>query len=423
MGNAMEWYDYGVFTSGAIITEIGSHFFPGDHNAALKSFMLLAVSFVVRPLGGVFFGPLGDKIGRQSVLATTILLMAGGTFLVGCLPTYSGSYSFGIGATILIFILRLIQGFSTGGEYGGAATFIAEYAPAKRRGFFGSFLEVGTLTGFILGNVVVLGVTLGLGIHSEAMHAWGWRIPFFFALPLGFVGLYLRLKLEDTPTFRELEEKGRTAEKAPLKETFSEHWRMILHLIGIVLLLNIADYMLLTTMPSYFTQFLKVGDIEATGLIIGIEVVQLMLLPFLGRLSDRVGRKPLLLTAAIGFILLSFPAFKLMQSGGLAGLVIGYLIVAMLLACMLAVIGSTFPAMFPTRVRYGSFAIGYNFSTAIFGGTVGLVVTALIKSTGIVEIPAYYLIVAGFIGLVPIILIPETAGVRMDRIRRLKDSK
>src|SRR5579884_109628 len=154
MGNAIEWYDYGVFTSGAILTTIGAKFFPGG-NAVLQSFGLLAISFIVRPLGGFVFGPLGDKIGRQRVLATTILLMSGGTFLVGLLPTYASA---GITASILILLLRLVQGFSTGGEYGGAATFIGEYAPTRRRGFFGSFLEFGTLTGYVVGNAIVLAV-------------------------------------------------------------------------------------------------------------------------------------------------------------------------------------------------------------------------------------------------------------------------
>jgi len=414
MGNAMEWYDYGVFTSGAIVGVIGAQFFPGEGNATLKSFALLAISFIVRPLGGFVFGPLGDKIGRQRVLATTILLMSGGTFLVGVLPTYAGPYSLGIGSTILILLLRLVQGFSTGGEYGGAATFISEYAPCKRRGFWGSFLEFGTLSGYVLGNVVVLAVTLSLS--AGAMNTWGWRIPFLIALPLGFVGLYLRLKLEDTPTFQALSESGGAAEKAPLGETLRGHWRMILNLVGIVLLLNIADYILLTTMPTYFTNQLHISDTTTSLVIIGVELVQMALIAPVGMLSDRIGRKPILLTAAAGFIVLSYPSFYLMQQGSLAGLVVGFLIVALLLLCMLAVIGSTFPAMFPTRVRYGSFAIGYNVSTALFGGTAGFVVEALIKATGNTYVPAFYLMLAGLIGLVPILLIPETSRVPMEHI-------
>ncbi|GAA5161758.1 MULTISPECIES: MFS transporter [Amycolatopsis] len=414
MGNATEWYDYGVFTSGAIATAIGTVFFPGEGNAVLKSLALVAIGFVVRPFGGAFFGPLGDKIGRQKVLAITILLMSGCTFLVGCLPTYAGGYAIGIGAPVLVLLLRLIQGFSTGGEYGGAATFIAEYAPTRRRGFFGSFLEFGTLSGYVLGNIVVLAVTLSF--TSEQVSSWAWRIPFFIALPLGLIGLYLRNKLEDTPEFRRLEKAGEKAEKAPLKETLSRNWRMILNLIGIVLLLNIADYMLLTTMPTYFTDTLKINDNTSTVIIICVELVQMALIAPLGALSDRIGRKPLLLTAAIGYIVLSYPSIKLMQSGNTALLVVGFGIVALLLVLMLAVIGSTFPAMFPTRVRYGSFAIGYNVSTSIFGGTCGVIVTALIHGTGNEDWPAFYLMIAAAIALVPILRIPETARVPMARI-------
>jgi len=191
---------------------------------------------------------------------------------------------------------------------------------------------------------------------------------------------------------------------------------MIHNLVGTVLLLNVADYMLLTTMPTYFTKQLHIGDTKSSLLIVGVEIVQMALIAPLGALSDRIGRKPLLLTAAIGYIVLSFPAFRLMQTGNIASLFIGFLIVAILLVCILAVIGSTFPAMFPTRVRYGSFAIGYNVSTSLFGGTTGLVVESLIKLTGDNDVPAYYLIVAGIIGLVPILLLPETSGVSMHRI-------
>ncbi|HJQ47828.1 MAG TPA: MFS transporter [Amycolatopsis sp.] len=411
MGNATEWYDYGVFTSGAIATSIGTVFFPGEGNAVLKSLALVAIGFVVRPFGGAFFGPLGDKLGRQRVLAITILLMSGCTFLVGCIPTYA---AMGIGAPILVLLLRLIQGFSTGGEYGGAATFIAEYAPTKRRGFFGSFLEFGTLSGYVLGNVVVLTVTLSFS--ADQADSWAWRIPFFVALPLGLVGLYLRSKLEDTPEFKRMEKAGEKAEKAPLWETLTGNWRMILNLIGIVLLLNIADYMLLTTMPTYFTDTLKINDNTSTMIIIGVELVQMALIAPLGALSDRIGRKPLLITAAVGFLVLSYPSIKLMQSGSLLWLIVGFGIVAFLLVLMLAVIGSTFPAMFPTRVRYGSFAIGYNVSTSVFGGTCGVVVTALIHGTGNDDWPAFYLMIAAAIALWPILRIPETSRVPISQV-------
>jgi MHS family proline/betaine transporter-like MFS transporter len=412
IGNAVEWYDFGVFTAGIMTSIVGSVFFSeGDQYAVLRSFALVAIAFIVRPFGGAYFGTLGDKLGRQRVLAITILLMSGSTFLIGVLPSYE---SIGLAAPILLLLIRLLQGFSTGGEYGGAATFIAEYAPTKRRGFFGAFLEFGTLAGYVTGAGLVLLSSLALG--PETMNSWGWRIPFLLALPLGLVGLYLRLKLEDTPVFQQLTEKESVRDKPRLKETITQHWRMILNLIAIVLLLNVADYTLLTTMPSYFTKFLGVGDNEAQVIVIVVEVLMMLVILPLGKLSDRVGRKPLLLTAAIGFIVLSFPAIKLMQSGNVVGLLIGFGLVAGLLVCMLAVIGSTFPAMFPTRVRYTSFAIGYNLSTSIFGGTAGLVIVSLITATGSNDIPAYYLVIAGAIALIPILKLPETAGMEMKDI-------
>ncbi len=350
-------------------------------------------------------------MGRRVVLAATILIMSGCTFLVGVLPTYA---AIGIAAPVLLLLLRVIQGFSTGGEYGGAATCIAEFAPTKRRGFFGSFLEFGTLSGYVLGQVVVLAVVATC--TSAQLSAWGWRIPFLIALPLGLVGLYLRTRLEETPTFKLQERNGQRPDHAPLRETLFGNWKMILNLIGIVILLNVADYMLLTTMPSYFTQYLHVSDTESGLIIIGVELAQMALIAPLGALSDRIGRKPLLLASAIGFVVLSYPAIKLMQMGNIFTLILGFAIVAFLLLLILAVIGSTFPAMFPTRVRYGSFAIGYNISTSLFGGTTGVVVVALINATGDKDIPAYYLIAAGLIGLLPILLIPETARVPMSKI-------
>lgn len=411
IGNATEWYDYGVFTSGAIATSIGTLFFPAGGDAVLKSLALVGIGFIFRPFGGMFFGPLGDKIGRQRVLAITILLMSGCTFLVGVLPTYRTA---GSAAVIGILLLRLVQGFSTGGEYGGAATFISEYAPTKRRGFFGAFLEFGTLSGYVFGNIVVLAVTLSLS--AAQVSAWGWRIPFFVALPLGIAGLFVRLRLEDTPEFRRLTRAGEKAKKAPVWEALSHNWREILNLIGIVMLLNVADYLLLTTMPTYFTSTLKISDNTSTGIIIAVEILQMVIIAPLGALSDRIGRKPLLLTAAVGYIVLSYPSIKLMQTGSTALLFVGFAVVAILLVLILAVIGSTFPAMFPTRTRYGAFAIGYNLSTSVFGGTVGVLVTWLINATGDKNIPAYYLMIAGAVGLYPILRMKETAQVPMDRV-------
>ncbi|TDD87235.1 MFS transporter [Actinomadura rubrisoli] len=411
MGNCIEWFDFGVFSAGVMTSVIGTVFFPSGESgsATLRSFALIAAAFLARPFGGMFFGPMGDRLGRKRVLATTIILMSGSTFAIGILPGY---HTIGLAAPLLLLAVRLVQGFSTGGEYGGAATMIAEYAPTNRRGFFGSFLELGTLTGYIMGAGLVLLTNVGLG--EDRMHDWGWRLPFLLALPLGLVGLYVRTRIEDTPAFQHMEEEGKKA-RSPLRETLEHNWRMILMLIGIVFLLNVADYTLLTFMPSYLTDNLEMGDVTSQLITIGVELAMITAIVPLGALSDRIGRKPLLVSAAVGYIVLAWPAFALMQTDHPAGVALGYAIIGGLLVLMLAVVGATFPAMFPTKVRYGAFAIGYNVSTSLFGGTAAVLVGSLIKVTGTNYVPAYYLMLAGLVALVPIIRIPETAGVPIER--------
>ncbi|GAA4979400.1 MFS transporter [Actinopolymorpha pittospori] len=403
IGNLMEWYDYGVYGYAAAI--IGEVFFPSQSTTAalLSSFGVLAVSFVIRPFGGLFFGPLGDRIGRQRVLATTIILMACSTFAIGVLPSYD---QVGVWAPILLVLARLVQGFSTGGEYGGAATFMAEYAPDRRRGFLSSFLEFGTLSGYILGAGFLTALTFALP-HAD-MQSWGWRIPFLVALPLGLVGLYLRLKLEDTPVFRELQETGNVS-RAPLRESISRNWRPILSLIGVVILLNVADYTLLTYMPSYLSDVLDISSSVALLILVGVMLVMLAVIPFVGALSDRVGRKPVLLASAICFVAFSYPAFWLISRGNLAYTVPGMLMLGLFLVLYLGTEPSTLPAILPTQHRYGGFAIGYNLSTSLFGGTAPFLNTYLISATGNEFVPAFYLMLAAVVSIGPILSIPETA--------------
>lgn len=203
LGNAMEWFDFGIYSYLAVT--IGHVFFPSGNATVqlISSFATFAVSFLVRPVGGMVFGPMGDKIGRKKVLAMTMIMMAIGTFAIGLIPSYA---VIGFWAPVLLIFFRLVQGFSTGGEYGGASTFIAEYAPDKRRGYFGSFLEFGTLAGYVgaAGLVTVLTTLLDGG----AMESWGWRVPFLVAGPIGLVGLYLRLRLDETPAFQKLEDES-----------------------------------------------------------------------------------------------------------------------------------------------------------------------------------------------------------------------
>lgn len=411
MGNCIEWYDFGVF--GFMPAILGQVFFNASSTSegALATFAVLAITFIVRPFGSFVFGPLGDKIGRQKVLALTIILMSGSTFIIGLLPSYA---TIGPAAAVLLILLRTVQGFSAGGEYGGAATFIAEYAPARRRGFWGSWLEFGTLVGFAMGAGFVTIFTVVLG--DEAMREWGWRLPFLIAGPLGIVGLYLRNKLEDTPLFQEIEKKNQV-EKSPLKALLKKHWTSILHLIGIVVMLNVADYIVITYLETYLKDV--VGFSGHTPLLIILATIGLMLILIVpvGMLSDRIGRKPILITCCASFLVLPIPAFSLMGAAAddqnAWQLMLGLVMIAVPLVLILAVLAATLPAMFPTQERYSGFSIGYSVSTAAFGGTASYIIGSLVTNTGDNLWPAYYLMGAAAIAAIPILLLPETAGVSL----------
>lgn len=404
MGNATEWFDYGIYAYG--VTYISAALFPGSTDEALLfALATFAISFLVRPLGGLFWGPLGDRLGRKSVLALTILLMSGATLCVGLIPDHA---AIGFWAPTLLILLRMVQGFSTGGEYGGAATFMAEYAPDDRRGFYGSFLEFGTLAGFSLGAALMLGFSLMLG--DAAMHAWGWRIPFLVAAPMGLVGMYLRSKMEDTPVFQTaaaLHEAGPPTPRLGL--LVQGHWRAMLVVGGLVVALNVVNYTLLSYMPTYLQRRIGLSSDEA--LIVPIIGMLLMMafLPFAGALSDRVGRRAMWRVSLIGLLVAVVPLYMLMATG-LAGAIVGFILLGLLYVPQLATISATFPALFPTQVRFAGFAIAYNVSTSIFGGTAPAIGSGLISLTGNELMPAFYMMIACVVGLIALRFMPETAG-------------
>lgn len=404
IGNATEWFDYGIYAYG--VAYISAALFPGDmEEAVLFALGTFAISFLVRPLGGLFWGPLGDRLGRKSVLAFTILLMSGATLCVGLIPSYD---SIGILAPTILVVLRMLQGFSTGGEYGGAATFMAEYSPDDRRGFFGSFLEFGTLAGFSLGAALMLGFSLLLG--EAAMYEWGWRIPFLIAGPMGLVGLYLRSKIEDTPVFREAASSHE--ERQPpvtLGTLILRFWQPLLVVGGLVVALNVVNYTLLSYMPTYLQR--RIGLTNDQALIVPIigMLFMMLVLPFAGRLSDKIGRRPLWWVSLVGLFLFVIPLYMLM-SQGLAGAIIGFALLGLLYAPQLATISATFPAMFPTSVRFAGFAIAYNVSTSLFGGTAPAISSGLISLSGDELMPAYYMMAACVVGMIALRFMPETAG-------------
>ncbi|MFI6770950.1 glycine betaine/L-proline transporter ProP [Streptomyces sp. NPDC050355] len=412
LGNAMEWFDFGVYSY--IAVTLGHVFFPSGNPTAqlLSTFGAFAAAFLVRPIGGMVFGPLGDRIGRQKVLAITMIMMAVGTFAIGLIPSYA---TIGVGAPILLLVARLVQGFSTGGEYGGASTFIAEYAPDKKRGFLGSWLEFGTLAGYVGGAGLVTLMTALLS--TEDLHSWGWRIPFLIAGPMGVIGLYLRMRLEETPAFAQLEKEARTKEKARrdaekrigIREMIFGQWRAMLLCTGLVLVFNVTDYMLLSYMPSYLTSELKYDETHGLLVVLAVMVLMMGVQPFAGRLSDRFGRRPVIAAGCLGFLVLSVPALLLIRQGSLLAIALGMGALGLLLVAFTSTMPATLPALFPTKVRYGSLSIGFNVSVSLFGGTTPLVVTALIGATGNKMMPAYYMMAAAVIGGIAVLLMSESA--------------
>lgn len=408
IGSVVEWFDVAVY--GYLATVLGKVFFPSADSttALLSSFAVFGVAFAVRPLGGIFFGALGDRIGRQKTLAWVIILVSVATLCTGLLPTYS---AVGLLAPILLVILRLLQGFSAGGEMGGASAFVAEYSPPKRRGYLVSWVEMGCILGFLLGSVVVL--LLNVALSPEEMTSWGWRIPFLMAAPLGVIGLYIRNKLEETPEFAALKASGNVA-KNPLLESITKHWRSILRTAGYALFQNAALYVILTFIPSYQEETLGyAAGVASVSSVISMTFV-CVAIPMTGALSDRVGRRPVLGGACVLAIVLSYPLFVLMDSGDSTLAVLAHIGLGLILGIFLGPTLAAMNELFSTRVRYGGFSLGYNFSVSAFGGTAPFLVTLLVAETGINAAPAFFVMAAAVLTLAVVLGTKETAPRRLE---------
>jgi MHS family proline/betaine transporter-like MFS transporter len=404
IGNAVEWFDFAVY--GFLATYIAGKFFPpGDETAALlNTFAICAAAFFMRPLGGFFFGPLADRIGRQRVLALVILLMSASTLAIGLIPSYE---SIGVFAPILLLLLRCLQGFSAGGEYGSGACFLAEYASDKHRGFVVSFLVWSVVVGFLLGSVTVTGLEATLS--ESAMNSYGWRIPFLIAGVLGAVGLYIRLRLSDTPEFESLRDEGELS-TSPLREAITTSWRPILQIIGLVVIHNVGFYIVFTFLPSYFTKTLGFTKIDAFVSITIASLVAIVLIPPLGALSDRIGRKPLLIAGSIGFAVFAYPLFLLLNTGSLPAAIAAHATLAAIESVFVCASLAAAAELFATRVRSSGYSIGYNLSVAVFGGTAPYIATWLVARTGNEIAPAYYVIAAAVVTLLTVLTMRETAG-------------
>jgi MFS transporter, MHS family, proline/betaine transporter len=393
IGNVLEWYDFGVY--GYLVPTLSALFFPaGDPTVSLLlTFAVFGVGFVMRPIGSIIFGVYGDRYGRRKALSAVIFLMGASTFVIGLLPTYS---QVGILAPILLVAIRLVQGLSAGGEWAGSTAYIVEFAPEGRRGFLGSWQQVGVGGGFLLGSLIA--ALLNNALDKDVLLDWGWRLPFLAGISIATVGAYLRWRLDDTPKYLELEDTHDVA-AAPFAETFREHTRDIFLAFFITLHNTAAYYIALVYMNGYMTTVGGLARTTALWVSTLCLAIFVSLLPVAGWLSDRVGRKPLLITSCVGYIILGYPFF-LMAGSGNAGLAfLAMLLMVILLASYSGAAVAFYAEIFPTRVRYTALSMPYNVAVAVFGGFAPFIATFLIQLTGIKQAPAFYVIAAAIVTL------------------------
>lgn len=402
-GHFVEWFDFGLY--GTLATVISMHFFrEGNAQAAmLSTFAIFGAGFIMRPLGGLFWGSMGDRIGRKTTLASVILLTSGATFVMGLLPTYQ---SVGLLAPALLVVVRLVQGFAAGGESSGATALLAEYAPSNRRGFVTSFIDVFGFAAFIVGGGLVFLVTALAG--EDVLNGWAWRVLFMLALPLGLIGLYLRSRLEDTPEFQAAKASGDTV-KNPLRQSITKGWKSLLFCVGFVVIKAVGHWILQTFMPSYLKQDLGYSATVAYGATVIGFIVIAALVPVFGLLSDRIGRRPVMIFGCTGFLLFSYPTLMLMGSGHFWAATLAMAVLGLFMAAYDGAMNAAMAELFPTNIRYGGMSIAYNISVAVFGGITPAFAAFLISRTGDNLAPAFYVMAAAAVTLVVVLRARETA--------------
>ena len=411
IGNFIEWFDYAMY--GYLAVVIASVFFPeSDSNVGLVlTFGLFAISFLIRPIGAIFWGHIGDRLGRKTTLSWSILLMSGATMCIAFLPGYD---HIGILAPLLLLALRLVQGFSAAGEYAGAGTMLTEIAPSGRR----AIVPASTASGLLLGSLLA---ALLNGILSDAnLHSWGWRIPFLLAAPLGLIGLWIRRHMDETNEFQRAQESEEVAvgtgepQKSPLAMVWKEP-----KALGIALaasLLNaIGFYVILSYLPTYLSEELGQNHTDsfiATSVTLFAYIFSVL---FTGWLSDRVGRKRIMLTASIAFVVTIVPAFMLLDGAGLFLVIVIQLCMGMALALNDGVLPSFLSEQFSTKVRLSGFALTFNAANAVFGGSAAMVATLLIGWTGSDLAPGFYLMAAAVVTFFAVLAARETSKHELKR--------
>lgn len=386
IGNALEWYDFVLYVQFAKI--IGQLFFPSDNEftSLLATFGVFAVGFVMRPLGGVLFGMLGDMFGRKAALVFSILMMAVPTAMIGFIPTYQ---QIGITAPILLTLMRLLQGLALGGGFSGCMTFIVEHSPDRERGLIGSTTMLSLGAGVFLGIVVSLGVSSLLS--EEYFITWGWRVPFIISLAIGMVAFYIKNNIDESPIYLKAKEHGKIS-KTPIYEVIHHHWKELLIATALYLTVTVPFY----TFTAFFSTFLQSytnSSLTESMVINGIAIFVFMFaIPFTGWLSDIYGRKKILISFGILIAAVAYPSFLLLLEGGVIYPLIGQILFGLAVGGFMGPIPATLVELFPTNIRFTGLALSYNFSAALFGGTAPFVYLKLIEWTGSIMSPVFYIL-------------------------------
>ncbi|MQA94364.1 MAG: MFS transporter [Streptosporangiales bacterium] len=410
----IEWFDFAVYATAASLV-LGELFFPNFSSVAgtLSSYATLAVGFIARPIGGIIAGHLGDKVGRKPVLVAALIVMGLATTLIGLLPTYA---AIGVWAPVLLVVLRLVQGLGVGAQWGGATLLLTESAPAHRRGFYGSFTQVGAILGFVLGNTAFLLVEVL--VPEGAVNTWGWRLPFLTGIVLVAISAYINKRVEDTPVFKEMQQAresttvdpaSATPKRSPLGQVVRHHWKTIGLAAGAFMVVNSAYYIFAAGMLSYGTKALGYSSGEILAIVVLAGLTQVITMPLAGHISDKVGRRPIYLVGCALMALWAVPLFLLVDTGvwGLTflGLVLGYTFHSMMYGPQAAL----YAELFPAEVRYSGASLGYQLASIFAGGLAPFIMTGLLAATGSSLSVAGYIIAMAVITFASVYAMAETS--------------
>ena len=404
IGTTIEWYDFFIYGTAATLV-FGQLFFPtGDPLiSTLSALGTFAVGFVIRPLGGIIFGHYGDRLGRKSMLVLTLVMMGAATFLVGCLPTFE---SVGVLAPILLVVLRVIQGLGLGGEWGGAALMSVEYAPEDKRGYFGSWPQMGVPAGLVLANGAFLAVAT---LPNEQFVAWGWRVPFLLSIILIGVGLFIRVRLLETPAFSQVQE-SHTEAQMPIVDVFRNYPKNVFLAIGARVASDGAFYVFTIFILDYATRTLGLPRPTILLGIVVASILELFTIPASGAISDRFGRRPIYLVGTVLMLILAYPYFLLIGTGSTALVLLASILgLSIAHASMYGPMSAYFAELFGTRVRYSGVSIGYQLASIIGGGLGPIIATYLVAASGGSFWPVVaWMILLCIITLVSVLVAAET---------------